>query len=171
MSSLFSSIKDYADIISDVFELTNAKIFLAKLLVLTLAFLAPMHSIIFSMLFLVFCDAITGVIAARKKKEKITSSKLSRTISKILVYFVTIVITHVINEHLLFGPDVIPLVSLVTSYIALTELKSILENLDKLTAGKMTFLGALMRAISNERFRKANAANKKIKDKPVKKIK
>lgn len=166
MSNLTTSIRDYLELIGDVFEFTNIKIFLAKVLVLVLAFLAPIYSIIFGMLFLVACDLITGVIAAFKKKEKITSSKLSRTISKVLVYLVTIVITHVINDHLLFGPDVVPLESLVTSYIALTELKSILENLDKMTRGKMTALGAIMRALSNERFRRQSP--KRIKDKKKK---
>lgn len=167
MSSLLSSIKDYTEVVADVLELSSVKLFLSKVFLLLLAFLAPISSIIFGMIFLVVCDLITGVIAAIKKKESITSSKLSRTISKVLVYFVTIVICHVINEHLLFGAEIVPLVSLVTSYIALTELKSILENLDKMTKGKMSALGAIMRALSNERFR--TQSPKRVKDKPKRK--
>jgi len=166
------SIKSYFNIVSDVFELVDLKIFLTKVLLLITAFLAPISSIIFGVVFLVACDLITGVIAAFKKKEKITSSKLSRTISKLLVYFVTIVVCRIINEYLLFGADVVPLTSMVTSYIALTELKSILENLDKMTKGKMSALGAIMRALSNERFRSnGNGAStpKRIKDKPKRK--
>lgn len=167
MKSLLNTLKDYVDVVSDVLELTSIQLFLSKVVLLVLAFLAPISSIVFGMVFLVACDLITGVIAAVKKKEKITSSKLSRTISKLLVYFVTIVICHVINDHLLFGADIVPLESLVTSYIALTELKSILENLDKMTRGRMTAIGAIMRALSNERFR--SQSPKRIKDKPKRK--
>ena len=166
MKPLVSTVKDYVELVSDIFELSSIQLFLTKIGLLVLAFLAPIQNIIFGVLFLIVCDLVTGVTAAVKKKEKITSSKLSRTISKVLVYFITIVVCHVINQHLLFGPDVVPLENLVTSFIALTELKSILENLDKMSKGKHTAIASIILALSNERFRQQTP--KKINDKKKK---
>jgi phage-related holin len=152
----------------ELLQLSNLKLFLIKIFLLTLAFLAPVSGVIFAMIFLVFCDLVTGIVASNCKNEKITSSKMSRTITKLLVYFSTIVITRIINEYLLSGSIAIPLTSLVTSYISLTELKSILENLDKMTKGEIGFLNSILSALSNTRHR--TQTPKKIKDrKPRKK--
>lgn len=166
MSTLTTQFKNYLDVISDAFQLTTLNALFWKLVILTMAFLSPISNIIFGVVFLVLCDLVTGVVAAYRKKEKITSSKLSRTISKLLVYFVTVIITRVVSDYLLFGSDVIPLTSMVTSYIALTELKSILENLDKMSKGQHSALGSIIRALSNEKMRADSPAVKRIKDKP-----
>jgi phage-related holin len=162
MKHLTVTISNYFDLLCGVFTSTQVSSIIGKIGVLVLAFFVPIQGVLFGVLFLVACDLVSGVIAAKKKREKITSSKMSRSISKLLVYMVTIIITEVINQFMLFGTDV-PLANLVTSYIALTELKSILENLDKMTKGKHTAIGTISRALSNERKRKQTP--KRINDK------
>ena len=150
LKNFTSSLSQYWLTLSDIFELNNLKILLTKLVLLVSAFIAPIIHIIFGVFFLVMADLVTGVLASLKRKQKITSSKLSRTISKILVYLVTIIIVHVVNDTILFGNEIVPLESLVSGYIALTELKSILENLDKISGQKYGVLSTLIHMLSNE---------------------
>ncbi len=162
MATFFTTLKEYLEFLIDVLELNNLKLVLVKIGAVLLAFLSPLQPILYSVLFLILVDAITGIIAARHQKETITSSKLSRTISKIMVYLVTIIVVDITNKYLLFGPDAIPLEGLVTGYIALTELKSIIENLDKMSSGKHTALKSIIRIFSNERQRSSTPRRKRV---------
>lgn len=152
MSSIFK-IKEvalqYYNTFSEIFEFKNILTLVVKLLLLILALLAPVKQIILATLFLVFVDFVTGVLAARVKRHKITSARMSQTIGKILVYITTIIVVHIVNEYMLFGSDVLPLEGFVAGFIALTELKSILENLDTATKSKHSLLKALSDKLSN----------------------
>lgn len=106
---------------------------LSTLALAAVAVFAPLQSTLVALLFLVIMDTITGLWAAFVTNTPISSRKLSRTIVKTLVYLLTVCIVHVANKYLLAaGPFLVPLDSLITSFIALTELKSILENLQKI---------------------------------------
>lgn len=146
---MFNKIKEYFITSSDILEVNNLKLLVAKIGLIILALFAPIIQIILGVFFLIGVDLITGVIAAKRNCQKITSSKLSRTISKILVYVSTIIIVHIVQISLLFDGSV-PLENLVSSYIALTELKSILENLDKMTKGQHGVLSNLVHLLSND---------------------
>lgn len=136
----------------EVLELHDLHALLLKLSILLVGFFAPLQEMLFSLLFLVLVDLITGVIAAYKKKQKITSSKLSRTIAKILVYLTTVTVVHVANDFILFGADFIPLETFVVGFIAITEVKSIFENLNRISKHK--FLTDLIRKLSNDARKK-----------------
>jgi len=56
-------------------------------------FLPIKHFLIFT-IFVVFADTVTGIMAARKRNEPITSKGLYRTSQKVVVYFVGIMIFH-----------------------------------------------------------------------------
>jgi uncharacterized membrane protein len=87
------------------------------------------HFLIFT-IFVVFADTVTGIIAARKRKEAITSKGLYRTSQKVVVYFVGIMIFH--GASITFGlPSQI--VYSVSFLIAFTELYSISENIKSIT--------------------------------------
>jgi hypothetical protein len=79
---------------------------------------------------LTFVDLILGVTAAIMQKHNITSKTMSRTISKILVYELCAVLTYLIQVYLI--PE-FPISKLVLAWIALTESKSIFENLYRIT--------------------------------------
>lgn len=87
------------------------------------------HFLIFT-IFVVFADTVTGIMAARKRNEAITSKGLYRTSQKVVVYFVGIMIFH--GASVTFGlPSQI--VYSVSFLIAFTELYSISENIKSIT--------------------------------------
>jgi uncharacterized membrane protein len=87
------------------------------------------HFLIFT-IFVVFADTVTGIMAARKRNEPITSKGLYRTSQKVVVYFVGIMIFH--GASITFG---IPsqIVYSVSFLIAFTELYSVSENIKSIT--------------------------------------
>lgn len=106
---------------------------LLTLLLSALAVFAPVKEMCFAILFLVAVDTLTGLWAVAVTKSQFTSRKLSRTIVKVLVYITTICVTYIANKFLLStGTFSLPLETLIGSFIALTEVKSILENLQKI---------------------------------------
>ena len=87
------------------------------------------HFLIFT-IFVVFADTVTGMLAAKKRGEKITSKGLYRTSQKVVVYFCGIMIFH--GASVTFGlPSQI--VYSVSFLIAFTELYSISENIKSIT--------------------------------------
>ena len=92
-------------------------------------FLPIKHFLIFT-IFVVFADTVTGIMAARKEGKAITSKGLYRTTEKIVVYFTSILIFH--GAQLTFAIPV-PIVYLVSSVIAGTELFSVAENVKRIT--------------------------------------
>jgi uncharacterized membrane protein len=92
-------------------------------------FLPIKHFLIFT-IFVVFADTVTGIMAAKKRKEPITSKGLYRTSQKILTYFCGIMIFH--GASITFGlPSQITYS--VSFIIAATELFSISENIKSIT--------------------------------------
>ena len=87
------------------------------------------HFLIFT-IFVVFADTVTGIIAAKKRNEAITSKGLYRTSQKVVVYYCGIMIFH--GASITFGlPSQI--VYSVSFLIAFTELYSISENIKSIT--------------------------------------
>jgi hypothetical protein len=81
-------------------------------------------------IFVVFADTVTGIMAAKKRNEPITSKGLYRTSQKVVVYFVGIMIFH--GASITFGlPSQI--VYSVSFLISFTELYSISENIKSIT--------------------------------------
>lgn len=101
---------------------------------------APAKTALIAALALVFFDFVTGVLAARKRKEKITSAGFKRTVGKIVLYETALCLAFLAQEFLL-GDDV-PAFKLISTMIGLVELKSILENLDTIN-GKPVFRAIL----------------------------
>jgi len=92
-------------------------------------FLPIKHFLIFT-IFVVFADTVKGIIAAKKRGEKITSKGLYRTSQKVVVYFCGIMIFH--GASVTFGlPSQI--VYSVSFLISFTELYSVSENIKSIT--------------------------------------
>ncbi len=96
-----------------------------------LAVLAPIQTVLITVGVLVFADFITGVWAAIKEGQKITSAALRRTVSKAILYQIA-VISGFILEKFLMG-DSIPVAKLIAGTIGLVEVKSVLENTKRIT--------------------------------------
>jgi uncharacterized membrane protein len=94
------------------------------------SFFIPIKGFLLFVIFVVFSDTFTGILAAKKRKETITSKGLYRTSQKVVVYFVGIMIFH--GASITFGlPSQI--VYSVSFLISFTELYSISENIKSIT--------------------------------------
>lgn len=96
-------------------------------IVAIMAIFAPIHAVMLTALMLIVVDLITGILAARKRKEKIASAGLGRTVIKVVIYQAAIMLGF-LTETYLTGPEV-PVSKIITGYIGLTELTSIVENM------------------------------------------
>jgi uncharacterized membrane protein len=92
-------------------------------------FLPIKHFLIFT-IFVVFADTVTGILAAKKRKEPITSKGLYRTSQKVAVYFVGIMIFHGASVTFALPSQIVYSVSFLISF---TELYSVSENIKSIT--------------------------------------
>jgi uncharacterized membrane protein len=92
-------------------------------------FLPIKHFLIFT-IFVVFADTVTGILAAKKRNEPITSKGLYRTSQKVVVYFVGIMIFEGARNTFSLPVNITYMVAFT---IATTELYSISENIKSMT--------------------------------------
>lgn len=111
------------------------KTFLINLLIVIATIFAPIQNIIISVFVLILCDLVFGVMAARKRKEKITSAGIRRTVSKFFVYEIALCICFIAETYLLGG--VLPVSKILAGIIGIAELKSILESLDEINGSSL----------------------------------
>lgn len=99
------------------------------------ALFAPIQATLIVAMSLVVVDLITGILAAHKRKEPITSSGIKRTVGKIVLYELAICLAFVCQQYL--TGDLFPASKLVTAIVGMTELKSVLENIDTIAGTSM----------------------------------
>jgi hypothetical protein len=109
------------------------------------AIFAPIHASIISVFVLIFSDLITGILAARKRKEPITSAGLRRTITKLFVYETAMMLGFISEKYLLGG--LLPVSKLVAAMAGIVELKSIFENMDELSGQNL--LGSILAKLNS----------------------
>ena len=80
--------------------------------------------------FFIIADTITGLVAANKRGEAITSKRGSDVIRKFLVYGCGVIVAHVIQRE--FVSD-FPCMKIISGLIAFNELKSIDENIKSIS--------------------------------------
>ena len=94
------------------------------------SFIIPIKSFLIFTVFVVFADTVTGIMAAKKRGEEITSKGLYRTSQKCLVYLCGIMIFE--GARLTFQLP-FNITYMVAFTIATTELFSIAENIKSIT--------------------------------------
>lgn len=97
-----------------------------NLIISICAIFAPIKALIFSVGFLIFADCLTGVWAAKKRKETISSAALRRTVSKMVIYQVALLSGFLVEHYMI--SDILPISKLVAGAIGMVEFKSVLEN-------------------------------------------
>ena len=105
------------------------------LLLSTVAIFAPIKALLLVTGLLIFSDLVTGILAARKKKKKITSAGLRRTVTKIAIYNTAIILGFLTETYILDG--FLPLSKIAAGLISVVELKSVLENLDAINGSSI----------------------------------
>lgn len=103
---------------------------LSSILLPIIAVLAPLKAMVITATVLILADLIFGIAAAIKRKEKITSAGLRRTIVKIFVYDTCLVVGFLIETYLLAGA--IPVSNIIAGIIGVTEGVSLLENAEEI---------------------------------------
>lgn len=106
------------------------KKYLALLIPYLTFFFSPILLILFTTGALVMTDLFTGVYAAKKRGEVIHSKKMARSVSKIIFYFIAIILSRLME--IAFFPS-IPIANITAGYIALIEFKSNIENISTIT--------------------------------------
>nr|WP_321221339.1 phage holin family protein [uncultured Psychroserpens sp.] len=98
---------------------------IVKLMFWLLTFLSPVNAVMVTMVFLIIVDFITGAYASIKNRIPIRSSKIGHTISKFFIYNLVILAAYFVEEHIV---NEVPFLKIIAGFIAITEIKSILEN-------------------------------------------
>ena len=101
-----------------------------------LGFFEPLWVLMLWFFIFIACDFVTGVSASIKERKIITSNKLSRTIKKMLMYCMVIVLVHAIDKDMLTIVD-FGLARICATIICGIELYSILENCYRLTGNQV----------------------------------
>lgn len=109
--------------------------YLESLVLVTASVFAPIKAAIIVAMALIMADLVFGLIAAKKRGEKLSSSGLRRTVTKVFVYEVAIMLGF-LTETYMIG-QAIPLVKLISGLIGIVELKSVLESLDELNGSSL----------------------------------
>lgn len=94
-----------------------------------LTLLSPVNGVMVTMVFLILVDFITGAYAAIKNHIPIRSSRIGHTISKFFIYNLVILAAFFLEKHIV---DEVPFLKIIAGFIAITEIKSILENYNEI---------------------------------------
>lgn len=113
----------------------NRLTFIKTLIITILAVFAPAKHMIYAAFTLVVADLITGLMAAKKRKEPITSSGFKRTVIKLMIYETAILLGFIAEQYLTL--DILPVAKIIASFVGVTELKSVLENLNDIGGGDL----------------------------------
>jgi hypothetical protein len=100
-----------------------------KLTFWLLTLLSPVNGIMVTIVFLILVDFITGAYAAIKNHIPIRSSRIGHTISKFFIYNLVILAAFFLEKHIV---DEVPFLKIIAGFIAITEIKSILENYNEI---------------------------------------
>lgn len=109
------------------------------------AVFTPIRAVMATTGALIFADLMTGVWAAVKRGEKLTSKGFSRTLAKIFLYEAALMASYLVHQYM--TGDLLPADKLVAGLIGIVELKSILENLNTIN-GTPVFAQIVNKAIS-----------------------
>ncbi len=101
-----------------------------KILVIIIAYFAPIATMIHCVLIFIAIDFLTGVYASRKLGQKIVSHRLRNTIEKFVFYTSAIILGHMFMKEMANWTN---LDQLIAGFIAMTELISIFENITRIT--------------------------------------
>lgn len=94
-----------------------------------LTIITPLHGVIFTVVLLIIVDFITGSYASYMKGTAISSKRIGHTISKFFIYNLVIISAYFLEKYIV---SELPFLKIIAGFIAITEIKSILENYTKI---------------------------------------
>lgn len=111
------------------------KKYLEVMILSAVSVFAPIKATIATVAILILADFITGVLAARKRGEIISSAAMRRSITKIFIYELCLCCAFLFEHYI--TEEAIPATKMVASLISLVEIKSILENSDTINGASV----------------------------------
>ncbi|NJO28556.1 MAG: phage holin family protein [Richelia sp. SL_2_1] len=120
----------FVQLITAIMKAKTIKLGISLLLSFLLQHLLPVSHMVSGIIFLVAIDWITGRKASAVEGKPLLSSRLRDSVKKLLDYLLLAITSLVVQEVWLPG---FGLVYIVTMYCALTEFKSILENIKRIS--------------------------------------
>lgn len=102
-----------------------------SLFIAIIAILTPVKALLLTIGFLIAVDFIFGIWRAKKCGEKITSRKMSNTVSKMILYNLSIISVYLLNKYII--ETGLPLEKIAAGLIGIVEFKSISESLETMT--------------------------------------
>lgn len=128
-------------------------------------FLFPIKATMFAVGALIIVDLFTGVWAAIKRDENITSNGFRRTVSKVIAYQLAIITSFIIDKYFAVGFG-IEVVKIVAGLVAMTEFKSIMENISSIT--KLDLWKQILKQTQGQKIIPTKKVPKEPKDKQKK---
>jgi hypothetical protein len=114
----------------------NLKTQIFAIIAMIIAFFAPIGPLLIIVGLAIFADTLFGIFKAYKRKQKITSRRMSAIISKMFLYQFCVIGVFVIDKYLLSGilsmftsHELLPTKLVVLTLLSI-ELKSINENIE-----------------------------------------
>lgn len=104
---------------------------ITQIFVMIIAYFTPIREIVHVMLIFLAIDTISGIWASIKAKQKFESRKLQKTILKFLWYTVAVMLAWMMEKTFSLGWA--NLASITGGFICFVELKSIFENITRIT--------------------------------------
>jgi phage-related holin len=115
-----------------------------------IAYFSPIWMVVLVICIFVVVDFITGIMASRKLKIPVKSKNMRATVTKLLCYFITIILAFFIQKEII-KYDWFEIMNVSAGFIVLAEFKSVLENFGVLTNNKIF---ANIFKIINDAFKK-----------------
>lgn len=110
---------------------TSFNAFCGKISVVFIAYFTPIAEMIHVMLIFLVVDTISGIWASLKSGEKLESRKLRKTVYKFLWYTVAVMAAWMMEKT--YSLHWANIASIVAGFICFVELKSIFENITRIT--------------------------------------
>lgn len=123
--------------------------YLVHFLLTIVAVFAPAKAVIITTGVLIASDLLTGIWAAWSRGEPITSAGFRRSVTKMVVYEIAVLLAFLTQTYL--TGEIVPVLSLVSCFIGLTEMKSIIENLNDIAGGSL--LKSLLKKLDSDNYK------------------
>lgn len=100
-----------------------------QLLFWVFTLLSPVNGVMMTMVFLIIVDFITGAYVAYKNNIPFNSKRIGHTVSKFFIYNLVILSAFFLELNIV---NEVPFLKVIAGFIAITEIKSILENYNQI---------------------------------------
>lgn len=121
-----------------------------QLLFWVFTLLSPVNGVMMTMVFLIIVDFITGAYVAYKNNIPFNSKRIGHTVSKFFIYNLVILSAFFLELNIV---NEVPFLKVIAGFIAITEIKSILENYNQIYG--VDPFKALLNIIKNSTFKDA----------------